>query len=63
MNAPNGSITLRGGSLLEVEHDAVVNADGVNGKISFESNNLLVYPSGNTHAVGGQVTFNQFQPS
>lgn len=63
INAPDGSITLRGGSLLEVEHDSVINADGANGRISFESNNLLVYPSGNTHAVGGQVTFRQDQPT
>ena len=62
-NAPNGSITLRGGSLLEVQNDSVINADGANGRISFESNNLLVYPGGNTHAVGGSVTFNQTQPS
>jgi len=62
-NAPNGSITLRGGSLLDVEHDAVINADGANGRISFESNDLRVYPSGNTHAVNGQVTFNQYSPS
>ena len=63
INAPNGAITLRGGSLLEVENDSIVNADGANGRISFESNNLLVYPGGNTHAAGGQVTFNQYQPS
>ena len=62
-NAPNGSITLRGGSLLEVENDSVINADGAAGRISFESNNLLVYPGGNTHAVGGSVTLNQYQPS
>lgn len=63
INAPDGTITLRGGSLLEVEYDSVINADGANGKISFESNNLLVAPSGNTHAVGGQVTFLQTQPT
>ena len=62
-NAPNGTVTLRGASLLEVEADAVINADGANGRVSFESNNLLAYPGGNTHAVGGQVTFNQYQPS
>ncbi len=63
INAPSGSIKLTGGSLLEVEYDAVINADGSNGKIAFESNNLLVAPSGNTHAVGGQVTFQQYQPT
>ena len=63
VNAPDGAITLRGGRLLEVEYDSVVNADGSNGRISFESNNLLVAPSGNTHAVGGDVTFNQYQAS
>ncbi|MEO8754973.1 MAG: filamentous hemagglutinin N-terminal domain-containing protein, partial [Casimicrobiaceae bacterium] len=63
INAPDGTITLRGGSLLEVEYDSVINADGANGKISFESNNLHVSPSGNTHAVGGQVTFLQTQPT
>lgn len=63
INAPDGNITLRGGSLLEVEFDSVINADGASGRISFESNNLLVYPSGNVHAVGGDVTFVQYQPS
>ncbi len=63
INAPDGSITLRGGSVLEVEYDSIINADGANGRISFESNNLLVSPSGNTHAVGGQVIFNQYQPT
>ncbi len=63
VNAPDGAITLRGGQLLEVEYESVVNADGSNGRISFESNNLLVAPSGNTHAVGGDVTFNQYQAS
>ncbi len=63
INAPDGNITLRGGSLLEVEYDSVINADGASGRISFESNNLLVYPSGNVHAVGGDVTFVQYQPS
>lgn len=63
INAPDGNITLRGGSLLEVEYDSVINADGARGRISFESNNLLVYPSGNVHAVGGEVTFQQYQPT
>lgn len=63
INAPDGNITLRGGSLLEVEYESVINADGAGGRISFESNNLLVYPSGNVHAVGGDVTFVQFQSS
>jgi len=63
IQAPDGKVTLRGGRELEVEPDATINADGPSGRISFESNNLLVYPSGNIHAVGGEVTFLQYQPS
>jgi len=63
ITAPNGSVQLHGGAEVRVSPEAVIDADGSQGRIVFESNNLLVYPSGNTHAVGGEVLFLQYEPS
>ena len=63
INVPNGTVVLHGGAEVAVDPDATINADGADGKIHFESNNLLVMPGVNIHAQGGQVTFRQYQPS
>jgi len=63
ITAPNGRVHLHGGAEVRVAPEAVIDADGAQGRIVFESNNLLVYPSGNTHAVGGEVSFQQYEPS
>jgi len=63
ISALNGRVHMHGGAEVKVSPTAGINADGALGRIVFESNNLLVYPSGNTHAVGGEVLFRQYQPS
>lgn len=63
INAPNASVSLHGGSRVDVSPEASINADGADGRITFRSNDVRVYPSGRTHAVNGEVVFDQYQPS
>lgn len=63
INAPSGSVYLHGGNRVEVSPQATINANGADGRITFRSNDVRVYPSGRVRAVDGQVTFDQYQPS
>lgn len=63
VEATNGTVALHGGARVETIQQAVINADGANGRISVRSNDLRIWPSGNVHAAGGDVALEQYAPS